>query len=345
MDMEKYKQFLLSVMPVAKSASGGREINCRCMYCADSKDPKKGHFYISIPQNEDEPSKFNCFKCSSSGWVTTQKLVEWGIYDPDIAVELNEHNKKVMKSPNYKSIKYNLVYNIRYNKISEDKLSLFKLQYINERLGTQLTYGDCIREKIVLNITDLLKVNPIKLTRSQYIVDFLDTSFIGFLSYDNAKLNMRNLDINKELPHSIDRRYINYNVIEKEDSTQSFYSIPNQVNVITMDPVNIHIAEGPFDILSIYHNLRKTLYQSLYISATGKGYKGVIRFCIMSLGIVNAVFHIYPDMDVEQYIIDDIAALLYPYRIPLYVHRNLYPNEKDFGVPLDRIQESVTRLL
>ena len=110
-----------------------------------------------------------------------------------------------------------------------------------------------------------------------------------------------------------------------------------------MDPVNIHIAEGPFDILSIYHNLRKTLYQSLYISATGKGYKGVIRFCIMTLGIVNAVFHIYPDMDVEQYIIDDIATLLYPYRIPLYVHRNLCPNEKDFGVPLDRIEESVSR--
>ena len=110
MDMEKYKQFLLSVLPVAKSVSGGREINCRCMYCTDYKNPRKGHFYISIPQSEDEPSKFNCFKCSSSGWVTTQKLVEWGIYDPDIAVELNEHNKKVMKSPNYKSIKYNSIY-------------------------------------------------------------------------------------------------------------------------------------------------------------------------------------------------------------------------------------------
>lgn len=339
MDIDKYKEFLLSKIPSAKLVSGGREINCRCMYCSDSKNPRKGHFYISIP-NGDEPSKFNCFKCSSSGWVTTKKLIEWGIYDPEIGMELNSHNKKVMKSPYYMSnMRYNS-FNIKYDNITDDRLTRYKLDYVNKRLGTSLTYDDCIREKIVLNIKDILRRNPIKLTRSESIIECIDSSFIGFLSYDNAKINLRNLGIN-QLPNSIDKRYINYNVVEKEDSTQSFYCIPNSVNLANPDPIKVHIAEGPFDILSIYHNIRKDLYQSLYISVTGKGYKGIIRFCLMTLGLINVEFHIYPDMDIENYVMDDIAELLYPYQTRLYVHRNLYPGEKDFGVPISKINESV----
>ena len=57
MNNDKYKNYLLThIKPWAKPASGGRVINCRCPYCADSKDPRKGHFYISIPQKDGEPS-------------------------------------------------------------------------------------------------------------------------------------------------------------------------------------------------------------------------------------------------------------------------------------------------
>lgn len=339
MDIDRYKNFLLSRIPSAKLVSGGREINCRCMYCSDSKNPRTGHFYISIPKG-DEPSKFNCFKCSSHGWVTTQKLIDWGIYDPEIAMDLNSHNKKVMKSPNYMRDMGYGSFNIKYDSITDDILTRYKLDYINKRLGTSLTYEDCIREKIVLNIKDVLRRNPIKLTRSEYIIECMDSSFIGFLSYDNAKLNLRNLEIN-ELPKSISSRYVNYNVMEKEDSTQSFYCIPNSVDLSNPDPIKVHIAEGPFDILSIYHNLRKDSYQSLYISVTGKGYKGIIRFCLMTLGLINVEFHIYPDMDIDNYVMDDIAELLKPYQKPVYIHRNVFPKEKDFGVPIDRIDESV----
>ena len=30
---------------------------------------------------------------------------------------------------------------------------------------------------------------------------------------------------------------------------------------------------------------------------------------------------------------------------PIYVHRNIYPDEKDFGVSPDRINEVITRIL
>jgi hypothetical protein len=44
MDSQKYKHFLLTHLPVAKEASGGRWIMTRCVSCADSKDPNKGIF-------------------------------------------------------------------------------------------------------------------------------------------------------------------------------------------------------------------------------------------------------------------------------------------------------------
>ena len=56
MDANQYTEFLLSRIPTASLASGGRMINCRCIYCPDSRDPKSKQIYISIPQSEDQPS-------------------------------------------------------------------------------------------------------------------------------------------------------------------------------------------------------------------------------------------------------------------------------------------------
>lgn len=341
-----YGEYLKSHIPNAKYASGKREINCRCMYCSDSKNQNKGHFYISIPQSDQELSYFDCKKCHASGLVTHTKLIEWGLYDSNIGMSLNKYNSKVLSLPNNKTIKNEYVYNVKYTHITDDKLTRFKLNYINERLGTQLTYDDCIREKIVLNIKDLLSQNNItEYTRHNSIMECLDTSFIGFLSYDNSFLNMRNLEIN-ELPSSLNKRYINYNVFNKMDNTYRFYIIPNNIHLLDPTPIEVHIAEGPFDILSIYHNMyNANNNQKIYAAVGGSGYKGLIRFIINTLKIVNPIIHIYPDKDIDHYKMEDIARLLYPFHLELYIHRNLCINEKDFGVPLNRIRDSVSRLI
>ena len=93
MNLEQYAQFLLQRIPTAKKASGGRVINCRCFYCPDSRDPRSKHFYISIPQSDNEPSYYYCHKCHASGVVTYKKLIEWDIYDEQIALDLEKHNK------------------------------------------------------------------------------------------------------------------------------------------------------------------------------------------------------------------------------------------------------------
>ena len=346
MDIDRYVNLLLSNLPRAKKVSGGREINCRCQYCPDSKNQNKGHFYISVPRSKDELSFFHCKKCQSSGVVTHNTLIEWGIYDPQVAIELSLHNKLAMNNPSNKIYNSDYVYNTKYNKITEDDLSKYKLNYINTRLGTSLTYKDCIRENIVLNLYDLLNENNITTyTRHPNIIEYLDSSFIGFLSIDRAFVNMRNLEIKDNLPKSIDKRYINYNVFGKYDNTHRNYVIPTTLDLSNPEPVKLHIAEGPFDILSVYHNLRQTQYNSIYSSINGNGYLGVLKFFIMTMKLVNLEIHYYVDNDVNDNLILYIAELIRPFNMNMFIHRNTYPNTKDFGVPLSKIKESIRLII
>ena len=199
MNSDEYRNFLLSNLQGSRSVSGGKEVLTRCRYCPDSSNPNHAHFYISVPQNEDELSFFNCYKCHSCGIVTNNTLLEWGIYDPQVGIRLIQHNKKIFRNPKNLAYRDDIVYNIKYTHITKDDLSKYKLDYINNRLGLSLTYDDCIKLKIVLNLKDLLYENHLKGTRHPNIIEQLDSSFIGFLSVNNAFINMRKVVENKNL--------------------------------------------------------------------------------------------------------------------------------------------------
>ena len=340
---ENYKNFLLSNIPSAKPVAGGREINCRCMYCGDSVNKNKGHFYISLPKDDGELSFFNCFKCPAQGIVTSQTLLEWGIGEPSMMMELLAHNKKAAANPNNrKYMGSGKKFNVKNLVVSKDKLSEYKLSYINNRLGTRLSFEDCLNEKIVLNLNDLLSSNHInELSRHPSIVECLDAGFIGFLSIDNGFVNMRNLGISK-LPETIDKRYVNYNIFGEYDNTHRFYTSPIQIDLGSPNPIRIHLAEGPMDILSIKYNLRKEVIHNIYSSIGGNGYLGIIKYFIVNLALPNLEIHYYPDNDVHQSKILRIAELLRPFGYGFYIHRNTYPGQKDFGVSPDKIRESVT---
>ena len=107
MDFNDYKQFLLSNIPTAKEASGGKFIACRCFYCPDGKSRDSRHFYIHIPESNDDPSWYYCHKCHNSGIVDNKTLLSWGIYDNNIGQQLIYHNKKCAKSvKNHKYYNY-----------------------------------------------------------------------------------------------------------------------------------------------------------------------------------------------------------------------------------------------
>lgn len=333
------------IYPWCKPASGGRVVNCRCFYCQDSSNINHGHFYISMPTN-DSPSLYYCQKCKAKGLVTPNKLLEWGLFDTDISNFISAHNKKIFKNPlniKYKDIGiYNLV-----NNVADNQLSATKLDYINNRLGTSLTLQDCANLKINLNIGDLITTNHLKLTRDERIVHQLNDGFVGFISFDNAFINMRNIGIVKNLYKSIDERYVNYNIFGKYDNTCRFYTIPSTINLYTKDKIKLHIAEGGFDILSIYLNVRKTFGSNtdVYTSVGGSGYKGILRFFINLFKVPNLEIHLYPDNDQSRYVITDIVKYIQIFRYPIYIHRNIFPNEKDFGVPVQKIKETIERII
>lgn len=345
MEKTEYKLHLLqNIKPWAKEASGGKEINCRCFYCSDSKTYSKGHMYIKIPQTENDVSTFYCQKCKTSGIVTPKILMEWDAYDSSIATELSLYNKEVLSKPQNRIFKGYEIYNIKNNFISNTELSKIKLDYINSRIGTNLSYKDCVNLKIVLNLNDILYCNKLRYTRDPKIVQSLNDNFVGFLSHDNAFLNMRNLNLT-EMYESINKRYINYNLVGKFDNTCRFYNVPSIVdmNKLISNPIQLHVAEGPFDILSIYLNLRKERTNVVYTSIGGSGYKGIIRYFILKLKIPYMEIHIYPDNDISVEEMISIKNYLSIFGYSLYIHRNRFPGEKDFGVPKNRMDEYIER--
>lgn len=346
MNIQAYKKFLLSRIPTASQASGGKVINCRCFECPDSRDPRSAHFYISIPQKDDEPSLYYCHKCHCSGVVTYRKLIEWDIYEDQIAMELIEHNSRCSKNMTNNKYYDHTIYKLINLATTDDDTTRTKLGIINNRLGYNFTYEELRRLKIVLNLNDLLSSNHItNLTRSPDIVSQLDANFMGFISIDNAFLNMRRLCDEGHVYKNIDKRYINYKIFDKFDTSQRFYTIPCEVDLCSPERLKIHIAEGPFDILSIYKNIRKE-EPGIYTSIAGSNYMGIAMYFLGMYKLPYVELHYYPDNDKfgSNKTMYRINELLKPIQAPFYIHRNQAIGQKDFGVSPDKIKESIERL-
>lgn len=335
------KDYLLSTFPDARLASGGSEVVMRCRFCGDSqKDMSAKHLYIKVA---DVPL-FNCFKCNSAGILTDEIIRKYFLSsytdkDMEFFYNLRSYNKNISKQ--IKTYNANTSsYSIRNNNITIDDNTIYKLNYINNRLGLQLTYNDLLQNKIVLNLLDLIQSNNINtLTRSKNIINNLNDDCIGFLSTDNGFVTLRNIQNNMNF------RYNVYTIFNNIENSRKYYIIPSIIDVSIGLPINIHIAEGPFDILSIFYNLRgMDRNQNMYVAICGKSYIGTVKSILRTYGIINCIFHLYVDNDVDDYALYPIRNILHPLGIECYIHRNIFEGEKDFGVSLNKINESIKKL-
>ena len=338
---EQFVNYFKTIIPGASLVSGGKELLIRCRYCMDSADPNHAHMYVHIPQSADDIPTFYCFKCHTSGVLDSRTLIEWGMYDPVMGNAIDQINKlasKRNKTKGYDRVWYNF-----YPCVTNRELAQIKVDYINQRLGLNLDISDCIKEKIVLNLKDSLDVYNLQYTRHPNIVNQLNDNFVGFLSLDSNFVNLRRIVKEGIVYEGIDKRYINYNIHDKKDNTEKMYvTMPQAIDLSLPQKVNIHIAEGPFDILSIKHNLRNN-EPGIYAAVTGSGYKALLIHLLTAFKLYYFNVHLYPDNDEggNDNIVRDIGNYIYPYGAQLIVHRNMYPREKDFGVSLDRIDERI----
>lgn len=340
MNSNEYREFLLRNMYGAKPAAGGREVVCKCHYCPDDGDHY--HMNISIPQSEGELSYFNCFKCHTGGAVTYRRLIQWGIIDPEWNEILTNHNRVAAGlNPAAANELEDFIFNTQpYNALTE--VSLLKMKYINDRLGTNLTIQDAIDNNIILDLGYTLNSNRIyKYTRDIRVMQALSDNFLGFLSYDRNFVNLRRLIPEGNMHESVDKKYINYNIRGRKNNTLKFIMFPTYLNLYEL--IKVHIAEGPFDALSIKYNLRGNQPNDLYCAVTGNAYKGLIKYLITGLGIMNMELHLYIDSDnAGIYFLKDLLESLSMYRDPIYIHRNQIG--KDMGVRPEEIQESIERI-
>lgn len=343
---ENLTHFLLNNIP-GKVVSGDKEFVCRCPFCGDSKNLKSAHFYINLPNSDEIPVMYHCKKCNTSGVLNRNILRDLGVevIDGDILSDLIKRQKKLSGNFIRGSNKNRSIYkfNIIYDRISYGKNTNYKLKYINNRLGTNLSYQECIDSKIVLNLFDLYD-NPKNylrdFTRDSRIVQELNDSFIGFLGYSNGVLNMRNIKDKDKYTKYLNKRYVNYNLFPSDnlEGTSKYYIIPNTIDTLNPNPVKIRIAEGPFDVLSIFYNLNNgNKDNTIYASIEGKSYVNLIKFLLADLRIINAEIHIYFDNDVSDKEIREILNQLQFLNMNIYFHWNRFENEKDYGVPKNRI--------
>jgi len=325
------KTYLLNTIPGAKLVSGGKEILVRCPRCGDSRNRNSAHFYISLG-DANHPPMCHCKKCNVGGVFNAEKLKWFDIYDAEIGKELTNTISSYKTIYNTNSIKrYNTVLNIVNGSYTWDYLTEQKLNYINSRLGLNLSPEEVLQKKIVFNLFDLLNYNRItSATRAENILQELNDKFIGFLSYDNKSINMRNVIS----PTFTDKRYINYNIYNNSESKR-YYIIPT--NVRLDQKVIINLSEGPFDILGVYYNLPR-YENAIYASVGGKGYVNALKFFLQEMAIIYAEIHIYLDNDVEDKVLYQIRKYV-PNNIMIWFHRNIFGGEKDFGVPKERIIE------
>ena len=169
-------------------------------------------------------------------------------------------------------------------------------------------------------------------------MNLLNEYFLGFLTNNNSTIILRNLVKDRDkLPEIVHDRYIKYSIINNNKFT-GYYIIPTQCDIYKQ--INIHIAEGPFDILSIFCNLRNmNTIQNIYASIGGNSYLSLIKYFLIECGIINPIFHIYIDNDIPRSFIDKISNSLKPLGIRVFIHFNSFKNEKDFGVDKNHITE------
>ena len=338
---------LHELFPEAKDASGKREVTINCPLCEREGKPDHGrHMYISLGF-DDKPPMYNCFKSTTHRGILSQSFLEEfskhsQYIDTELMENLEKENKRVSNLGAYR-LNRNKQYGFFILPSQNNALSDAKLRYINNRLGLALNYQDLKENKIILNISDLLRYNSIKTaTRSEYIMNFLNTYFLGFMTNTNGSIIMKNISDPKkvQLPESIDSRYIKYNLVD--NAISGYYVIPSNVDLASH--VNIRIAEGTFDILSVfYHLCNQDRLNNIYLSIGSNAYLSAIKYFATSIGVVNATYHLYIDNDIPGHILPQIKDMISPLH-EVYIHINASPGEKDFGVHPSRISEYVYKL-
>lgn len=341
MDEQKIEyiiRILLSSLDKAQFNTSKTEIVSICPYCNGGRK-KERSFYISIPTKEKPRFLYKCFRAScrqgqTKGYVTPDflRMIDCNNYEAN--VYLNNLNKQRSKEKRFieKSTRY-----IKNFPSPKDKLSKAKLKYINKRLGLDLSFDDLFRLKIHTNMNELFKYNDVKVSKNkEYYYKNLSDHGIGFISTYNDYVIIRNVTGTEKI-----RRYTIVNIFEDDDDMDKFktYNIPTKIDLLSDSPIELIMAEGTFDIISVFYNLEnEDTFNKIYCSVSGSSYEKTINHYIRQYGLLDLVIKIYSDEGIELSYYERIYKNIKKFTnsLEMYVYYNkMY---KDFGVSKKEIE-------
>lgn len=326
----------LLLLPGSNKTSKGVSILCPNPECNDRNRANAndhGHCNIRIDLTSDEiPVVGHCFLCDYAFIMDNHHLRMLDICDTKLSSRLTTYNNKAKRIVNKKFGQSSSTIKLKSYKIIDECLANKKLEYINNRLGTDITIEDVESFKIVPNLGELLMVNKIsQFTTSKDKVRNLHNCGVGFLSCENHYCNIRNITNSGE-------RYYKYKLLDYIVGGAKMYIIPSSFDILTTDTITINIAEGTFDILGIYfHVVNEDKFNNIFIANNGSGFSGSLDYLLMK-GFFGDNIHIniYSDKDHDYNFYTKLIE-----RMKKYVgHMTLYYNEigKDYGVRKEEIK-------
>lgn len=289
----------------------------RCPICKDSiKDLTDSHCYIKCTDNPDELLLYNCFLCNRGGVVGKKFLEALGI-DLNTATRLISFDR------------YNKIGNIKNMDIDvvtgKPLLKSPQVRYIEKRLGEGFTYDDYDRFKIIWDWDNIYRSITNKRILNSLPNDRLSLSF---LSDDKCSILTRAYDDSYG-------RWSKKSIFQSDN--RAIYTIKSTIDLFTKDIIEVNIAEGIFDVLSIYKNFTHS-ENSVYIAVLGSDYISGIMFAIMK-GLIgnNIIIRIYLDAEIDDKPLKKQLNKYYKWLFKdIFIYKNI--KSKDVGVKLDQIE-------
>ena len=310
-------------------------LQTKCFICGDSKkNPNKKRLGIKIDfNNPDEPILFHCFNCGAMGVFTPNMLSQLGVDDKELSLSLRHMNHEVLKDDGSRVNRYKNTkeVQIEFPPLYKRDSTITKIKYVRDRIG-QIEIEDFVKLKFVFNLIDFLRVNKIE-PANEY-VKMLSDDYVGFVSVNNEYIIFRDITDQHKM------RYVKYNIFGVFDNTNSFYTIKNSLDIMSPEDIRISIAEGPFDIISLYYNIfNRDIRNNICIASCNGNFSEPIKF-YMRKGLVgsNIMVDCYQDNDTRLNF-KQMRNDFKPYLGGRSGNFSVYYNTmgKDFGVPRDKI--------
>ena len=280
---EEFVQYLKDNLGYAKVSN--KNIVTKCPWCEYGKEKKHYHLYIAL-----ELPIFHCWqaRCEQSGFLSKLMSHIDGKDRTDQFVD-----KSLIKESTHKKLINPLKEKkaLEVPKINTDQFKM-KSMYMKYRLGFDVDVSSI--SKLVFDVQEFVKINDIKLDdKSQGLMEFLQTNFVGFLTEHNSLLILRNIDPNASF------RY--YKLDLDESDFLDYYKISGS----NFNSNTVVISEGIFDIFAeqSLNTLKNRDNIKLYAATLSGSFPSLLKSLVFyeQLYRLNVVVLSHRDVDLDVY--------------------------------------------